>query len=199
MNNKYASRFMLEAINTASNSHCKKRKTGAVLVENDRIIMTGYNGTPKGEDNCCEEWSYELNKLVTKSNVIHAEDNVFISCKDMNIDTNGCTLYITYAPCTECAKKIIANRVTSVIYLVPDTGSDPGGVELLLSKNIEVIRYTDYASLIADYNQLGTHLNNMLDECMQTSKPNGIGSSFDDFFKRRRYLRRMYTYCCKKS
>lgn len=95
----------------AEKSHSTRSKVGAVLVKDDNIISFGYNGTPAGFDNVCED---ECGN--TKSEVLHAESNAIVKCAKSANSTIGSTLFTTYSPCIECAKLIIQARIKRVVY-----------------------------------------------------------------------------------
>lgn len=106
-------------------SHAKRLKVGAVLVREDRPVAVGYNGTPSGADNNCEEAMPHLNMLdqvtsveyVTKPSVVHAEMNVIAFAARSGVSTDGCIMVITDSPCYECSKLIIQAGITEVYYL----------------------------------------------------------------------------------
>jgi dCMP deaminase len=109
--------FMRFASDVANMSYAKRLKVGAVAVRDKRVIAIGYNGTPSGEDKCCEE---VINgALVTKSNVVHAEANLIKYAKTHNIDLVGCTLYITHSPCQNCGHLVMDAQFVEVIYGKP--------------------------------------------------------------------------------
>lgn len=112
-------------------SASKRLKCGAVLVtpDNTRILMCGYNGTLPGRSNICEKDDSTLDE------VIHAEQNVLISCAKYGISTESCILYITHSPCINCAKLIIAAGISKVFFNT--YYRDTNGLELLLESNIE--------------------------------------------------------------
>ena len=95
----------------AKNSYCERRKVGALIVKNRMIISDGYNGTPSGFENICEEESG-----ATKSYVLHAEANAITKVAKSNNSSEGATLYITDSPCMECAKLIIQAGIERVVY-----------------------------------------------------------------------------------
>lgn len=90
-------------------SHCKRRKVGCVIVQNDQIISFGYNGTPAGADNCCEDENY-----ITKANVLHAERNAILKLNPS--DCEGASLFVTVSPCADCAELIIERKFKDVYY-----------------------------------------------------------------------------------
>ena len=95
----------------AKNSYCERRKVGALIVKNRMIISDGYNGTPSGFENVCEEESG-----TTKPYVLHAEANAITKVAKSNNSSEGATLYITDSPCMECAKLIIQAGIERVVY-----------------------------------------------------------------------------------
>ena len=95
-------RYIRMASIWAENSYCTRRKVGALIVKNQRIISDGYNGTPSGFENVCED-----NNNVTKPYVLHAEANAITKIARSNNSSDGATLYVTASPCIECAKLII--------------------------------------------------------------------------------------------
>lgn len=124
-------RYLRMAAIWAENSYCKRRQVGALIVKNKMIISDGYNGTPSGFENVCED---ENN--VTKPYVLHAEANAItkIACSSNNSD--GATMYVTDEPCIECAKLIIQAGIRRVIYRRDYRLHD--GIELLRRAGIEV-------------------------------------------------------------
>lgn len=115
----------------AENSYCKRRKVGALLVKDKMIISDGYNGTPAGFENVCED---EHN--VTKPYVLHAEANAITKVARSNNSSEGATLYVTSSPCIECAKLIIQAGIKRVVYA--DTYRLSDGIDLLSRASIEL-------------------------------------------------------------
>ena len=122
----------------AENSYCKRRQVGALVVKNKAIISDGYNGTPSGFENICED---ENN--VTKPYVLHAEANAITKLARSHNSSDGATLYVTASPCIECAKLIIQSGIKRVIYTEQYRLTD--GVDLLRRAGIEV-KYLDLNS-----------------------------------------------------
>jgi dCMP deaminase len=118
----------------ATNSYCSRRQVGALLVKDRMIISDGYNGTPSGFENICED-----EHGVTKMYVLHAEANAITKVAKSNNSSDGATLYITSSPCMECAKLIIQAGIKRVVY--KDNYHKTDGVELLSRAGIEVKRY----------------------------------------------------------
>ena len=108
----------------AENSYCKRRKVGALLVSGRMIISDGFNGTPEGFENICEDDNY-----VTKPYVLHAEANAITKVAKSNNSSEGATLYVTTSPCVECAKLIIQSGIRRVVY--SDCYHNEDGIRLL--------------------------------------------------------------------
>lgn len=104
-------RYLRMAAIWAENSYCSRRKVGALLVKDQRIISDGYNGTPSGFENICED---ENN--ITKPYVLHAEANAITKVAASSNSSTGATIYVTSAPCIECAKLIIQSGIQRVVY-----------------------------------------------------------------------------------
>jgi dCMP deaminase len=116
----------------AKNSYCIRRQVGALIIKDRMIISDGYNGTPEGFENVCED---EDNK--TKPYVLHAEANAITKVAKSNNSSDGATLYITTSPCMECAKLIIQSGIRRVVF--SDNYHKKEGLELLERANIEVV------------------------------------------------------------
>ena len=115
----------------ARNSYCKRRQVGAIIVKDRMIISDGYNGTPSGFENICEDESG-----VTKPYVLHAEANAITKVAKSGNSSLGATLYVTASPCMECAKLIIQAGIRRVVYRDEYRISD--GIDLLRKAGIEV-------------------------------------------------------------
>lgn len=118
------------AIQIAKASYAERNKVGALLEKNGNIIAFGYNGTPAGFDNTCENVNYE-----TKPEVLHAESNAIAKCARSTQSAEGSTLYITLSPCLECAKLIIQSGIKEVFY--HEQYRDLCGIQLLEKANIK--------------------------------------------------------------
>ena len=114
----------------AENSYCQRRKVGAILVNGQMIISDGYNGTPAGFENVCEDESG-----ITKPYVLHAEANAITKVARSNNSSQGATLYVTASPCIECSKLIIQAGISRVVY--QDEYRLTDGVDLLRRVGIE--------------------------------------------------------------
>jgi len=95
----------------AENSYCKRRKVGALIVKDQMIISDGYNGTPSGFENVCED-----ENDVTKPYVLHAEANAITKVAASSNSSKGATIYVTSSPCIECAKLIIQSGIKRVVF-----------------------------------------------------------------------------------
>ena len=124
-------RYLKMARIWAENSYCKRRQVGALIVKDKMIISDGYNGTPSGFENVCED---ENN--VPKPYVLHAEANAITKIARSSNNSDGATLYVTAAPCIECAKLIIQAGISRVIYSEEYRIED--GINLLRRAGIEV-------------------------------------------------------------
>ena len=116
----------------AENSYCQRRQVGALVVKEGMIISDGYNGTPSGFENVCED-----DNNVTKPYVLHAEANAITKLARSSNNSDGATIYITASPCIECAKLIIQAGIKRVVYAEKYRLED--GLQLLRKANIEVI------------------------------------------------------------
>ena len=125
-------RYIRMASIWAENSYCTRRQVGALIVKNQRIISDGYNGTPSGFENICED-----ENTVTKPYVLHAEANAITKIARSNNSSDGATLYVTASPCIECAKLIIQSGIKRVVYSEKYRLED--GLELLKRAGIEVV------------------------------------------------------------
>ena len=131
---KFDKRYLEMAAVWAKNSYCVRRQVGALIVKDKMIISDGYNGTPSGFENICED-----EQGVTKPYVLHAEANAITKVAKSSNSSLGATLYITSSPCMECAKLIIQAGIRRVVYCEAYHKAD--GIELLTRAGIEVKRY----------------------------------------------------------
>ena len=127
-------RYLRMAAVWAENSYCKRRQVGALLIKNKMIISDGYNGTPSGFENICEDESGK-----TKAYVLHAEANAITKIAKSHNSSEGATLYVTSSPCIECAKLIIQAGIIRVVFSESYRLND--GIELLERSNIEVVNF----------------------------------------------------------
>lgn len=125
-------RYLRMARIWAENSYCERRKVGALMVKDRTIISDGFNGTPAGFENICEDESG-----TTKTYVLHAEANAITKVARSNNSSEGATLYITASPCLDCAKLIIQAGITRVVFNELYRITD--GIDLLTRAGIECI------------------------------------------------------------
>ena len=128
--------YMRKARTWAENSYCQRRKVGALLVKDQMIISDGYNGTPSGFENCCEDANN-----VSLPYVLHAEANAITKVARSNNSSEGATLYVTASPCMECSKLIIQAGIKRVVYGEEYRIMD--GIEILKKAGIEVVYLKD--------------------------------------------------------
>ena len=131
---KFDDKYIKMAEIWAGNSYCKRRQVGALLVKDRMIISDGYNGTPSGFENVCED-----ENGVTKPYVLHAEANAISKVAKSGNSSQGATLYITDSPCMECAKLIIQAGIKRVVYADEYRLTD--GIDLLRRAGIECVKF----------------------------------------------------------
>lgn len=117
----------------AKNSYCIRRQVGALIVKDKMIISDGYNGTPSGFENVCEDESGK-----TKPYVLHAEANAITKVAKSSNSSDGSTLYVTSSPCMECSKLIIQAGIKRIVYC--DEYHNLEGIELLKRAGVEVVK-----------------------------------------------------------
>ncbi len=127
------SRYLRMAQIWAENSYCKRRQVGAIIVKDKMIISDGYNGTPVGFENVCEDDNDH-----TKPYVLHAEANAITKVAQSNNSSNGATLYVTSSPCIECAKLIIQAGIKRVVFNEIYRLTD--GIELMKRAGIDCVQ-----------------------------------------------------------
>lgn len=120
----------------AENSYCQRRKVGAILVKDSMIISDGFNGTPSGFENVCEDEAG-----ITKPYVLHAEANAITKVARSNNSSDGSTLYVTASPCLECSKLIIQAGIKRVVFNELYRLTD--GVDLLRRAGVECVHLQD--------------------------------------------------------
>lgn len=134
--NKFDIAYLKMATEWAKLSYCKRKKVGAIIVKDRTIISDGYNGTPSGFDNCCEDENGD-----THWYVLHAEANAILKLASSTQSAKGATLYITLSPCKECSKLIVQSGITKVYYI--NEYKDLEGVRLMKDNGIEVQKVTE--------------------------------------------------------
>lgn len=128
---KFDISYMRMAHVWSENSHCVRKKVGALIVKDGVIISDGYNGSHAGTDNCCEDSAGE-----TKWQVVHAEANAILKLARSNNSSEGSTLYITLSPCKECSKMILSSNIKRVVY--GRAHSDRAGLDFLINNGVVV-------------------------------------------------------------
>ncbi|GAA4847005.1 deoxycytidylate deaminase [Algivirga pacifica] len=135
--------YMKCAIAIGDLSRCERLKVGAIIVKDGNIISMGYNGTPKGFENCCEHESIHVNEhgdeervLVTKREVLHAEANAITKAARSTYSTEGAAIYCTNSCCFDCAKLVIQSGISEFYYRY--AYRDMSGVELLKRAGVVV-------------------------------------------------------------
>ena len=133
MHNKYDVAYLKMALEWAKLSYCKRKQVGALIVKDRTIISDGYNGTPSGFENCCED---ENNK--TKWYVLHAEAHAILKISRSTQSCEGATLYLTLSPCKECSKLIFQSGIKRVVYI--QDYPDNEGLVFLESAGVEILK-----------------------------------------------------------
>lgn len=134
--NKFDIAYLKMASEWANLSYCRRKKVGALIVKDRMIISDGYNGTPSGFENNCEDEDGKTNWFV-----LHAEANAILKIASSTQSCKGATLYITMSPCKECSKLILQSGIQKVVYM---TGySDDSGLEFLKDAGIEILNITE--------------------------------------------------------
>jgi dCMP deaminase len=128
---KYDKAYLRIAKEWGNLSYCHRKKVGAIIVKNKMIISDGYNGTPSGFENCCED-----EENITKWYVLHAEANAILKVARSTQSCEEATLYITLSPCKECSKLIHQSGIKRVVY--HQKYKDTSGVDFLIKAGVEV-------------------------------------------------------------
>ena len=128
---KYDRAYLRLAASWAGLSHCNRKKVGAIIVKDGMIISDGYNGTPSGFDNCCEN---DLGE--THWYVLHAEANAILKVAKSTNNCSGATLYLTLSPCKDCSKLVIQSGIKRVVF--QHGYKDPEGINFLEEAGIEI-------------------------------------------------------------
>jgi len=133
---RYDKAYLRMAQTWAELSHCERKKVGALIVRDGRIISDGYNGTPAGFPNCCEDQQGN-----TEWYVLHAEANAILKVARSTNDCSGATLFITLSPCKDCSKLVLQAGIKRVVYMMEY--KDTTGVDFLKSAGVEVVHIAD--------------------------------------------------------
>jgi len=133
---KYDIAYLRMALEWSKLSYCKRKQVGALIVKDKMIISDGYNGTPTGFENVCED-----EEGYTKWYVLHAEANAILKVASSTQACQGATLYITMSPCKECSKLIHQAGITRVVYL--DGYKDDSGIKFLKKAGVSIVHITN--------------------------------------------------------
>lgn len=128
---KYDKAYLKMAREWGDLSHCARKKVGALIVKEGMIISDGFNGTPSGFENPCED-----DEGLTKWYVLHAEANAILKVSKSTNNSKGATLYVTLSPCRECSKLILQSGIERVVYM--QDYKDTSGIDFLMEAGIEV-------------------------------------------------------------
>ena len=128
---RYDKAYLKMALEWGKLSHCKRRQVGALIVKDKMIISDGYNGTPTGFDNNCED-----DENYTKWYVLHAEANAITKVSSSTQSSEGATLYVTLSPCRDCSKLIFQAGIIRVVYY--EEYKDSSGLDFLIEGGVEV-------------------------------------------------------------
>ena len=131
--NKYDKAYLKMAKEWGNLSYCERRKVGALIVKDRMIISDGYNGTPTGMENICED-----EENYTKWYVLHAEANAIMKVASSTQSCSGATLYVTLSPCKDCSKLIYQAGIVRVVYI--DQYKDTTGIDFLKDAGVEVVQ-----------------------------------------------------------
>lgn len=131
--NKFDKAYLKMAQEWAKLSYCKRKQVGALIVKDRMIISDGYNGTPSGFENCCEDENGN-----THWYVLHAEANAILKLASSTQSAKGSTLYLTLSPCKECSKLILQAGISRLVYI--DDYKDDDGISFLKGHKIEILK-----------------------------------------------------------
>lgn len=134
--NKFDKAYLKMALEWAKLSYCERKQVGALIVKDRTIISDGYNGTPSGFENCCEDASGK-----THWYVLHAEANAILKLASSTQSARGATLYLTLSPCRECSKLILQSGISRLVYI--NRYSDEEGISFLTNHKIEIIQVAE--------------------------------------------------------
>jgi dCMP deaminase len=130
---RYDKAYLRMAESWSTLSHCTRKQVGAIIVKDAMIISDGYNGTPAGFDNCCEDESGN-----TQWYVLHAEANAILKVAKSTNNCKGATLYLTLSPCKDCSKLVLQAGINRVVF--KDSYKDTEGIDFLISAGVEVMQ-----------------------------------------------------------
>ena len=130
--NKYDKAYLRLADSLAKLSQCNRKQVGAIIVKDEIIISDGFNGTPAGFDNCCEN-----EEGLTHWYVLHAEANAILKVAKSTNNCKGATLYLTHSPCRDCSKLVLQSGIKRVVY--KEAYKDPSGIDFLGNAGVEMV------------------------------------------------------------
>lgn len=130
---RYDTAYLRMAKTWSELSHCQRKQVGAIIVKDGMIISDGYNGTPSGFDNCCEDEKGETHWFV-----LHAEANAILKVAKSTHNCAGATLYLTLSPCKDCSKLILQAGIERVVFI--SSYKDMNGVDFLKNAGVQVIQ-----------------------------------------------------------
>ena len=133
---RYDKAYLRMSLEWANLSHCKRKKVGAIIVKDQMIISDGYNGTPSGFDNCCED-----NEGNTHWYVLHAEANAILKTARSTHNCKGATLYLSMSPCRDCSKLILQSGIIRLVYI--HEYKDTSGVDFLIESKVNVCQIAE--------------------------------------------------------
>jgi len=128
---RYDKAYLRMAKTWSELSHCQRKQVGAIIVKDGMIISDGYNGTPSGFDNCCEDDDGD-----THWYVLHAEANAILKVARSTHNCQGATLYLTLSPCKDCSKLVLQAGIERVVYI--NGYKDESGIEFLREAGVEI-------------------------------------------------------------
>ena len=129
---KYDKAYLRLALSWAKLSQCTRKQVGAIIVKDELIISDGFNGTPAGFDNCCEN-----EEGLTHWYVLHAEANAILKVAKSTNNCKGATLYLTHSPCRDCSKLVLQSGISRVVY--QEAYKDPAGIDFLKNAGVQVL------------------------------------------------------------
>jgi dCMP deaminase len=131
---RYDAAYLRLAESWAKLSHCARKQVGAIIVKDEMIISDGYNGSPAGFDNCCEDTEGN-----THWYVLHAEANAILKVAKSTNNCKGATLYLTLSPCKDCSKLVLQAGINRVVFM--DKYKDTEGIDFLANAGVEVVHF----------------------------------------------------------
>ena len=136
--NKYDKAYLRIAAEWSKLSYCKRKQVGAIIVRDKMIISDGYNGTPSGFENCCED-----EEGLTQWYVLHAEANAILKVARSSNNCKDATLYLTHSPCKDCSKLVLQSGIKRLVFL--EAYKDTSGIDFLKNAGLEVVQIENCA------------------------------------------------------